>query len=61
MDRHLVAYYIGIAILFAISSVTLATNKTVLKSSIRFQGLTLLVAALLIAYYFTNKEGFIYF
>jgi hypothetical protein len=61
MDRHLVAYYIGIAILFAVSLVTLSTNKTILKSSIRFQGLIILVATLLIAYYFTAKEKIIYF
>lgn len=55
MDRHLVSYYIGISIIFA-SHIYLITG-----SQMTTHAYINLIAALLIAYYFTAKEGFIYF
>ncbi len=54
MDKHLVAYYIGIAIVFG-------THLFMLTKSVNNHAIINLIGALLIAYYFTNKEGFIKF
>lgn len=58
MDQHLIAYYIGIFIMIATHIYLL----TITKESIMVQHSYInLIAALLIAYYFLNKEGFIEF
>jgi hypothetical protein len=60
MDRHLIAYYIGIAIVFITHTSTLiAPGKPM--TSMRTHAIVNLVAGALIAYYFMHKEGFIQF
>ena len=55
MDLHLVFYYIGIFLVFA------THIPMIFKSSMRNHALVNLFAAMCIAYYFMNKEGFIHF
>jgi len=55
MDFHLIAYYIGIAIVF-VSHIYI-----VVKSGMNAHAGINLLGASLIAYYFMNKEGFIKF
>jgi hypothetical protein len=55
MNSHLLAYYIGIAIVFA-SHIYL-----IVKGGITAHAGINLLGASLIAYYFMNKEGFIKF
>ena len=55
MDIHLLAYYIGILIVFATHIYLLVGGHMTAHA-----GLNLLAGAL-IAYYFMNKEGFIKF
>lgn len=55
MGIHLLAYYIGIAIVF-LSNIYLIVTKGMTAHSV-----SNLIAAVLIAYYFMNKEGFIKF
>jgi hypothetical protein len=55
MDKHLLFYYIGIAIVFF-------THFRILMGDFsNTHALLNLFAALCIAYYFTHKEGFIRF
>jgi len=56
MDIHLVFYYIGIVIVF-LSHITMAMKP----GPMRIHAYVNLFAASCIAYYFMNKEGFIYF
>lgn len=60
MDIHLLAYYIGIFIVFA-SHLVMAVlpNKHFMSTNAHILGN--LFAATLIAYYFMHKEGFIRF
>lgn len=58
MDIHLIAYYIGIFIVFASHIYVLSHKPT---DSIRMHSLVNLIAGVLIAYYFMNKEQFITF
>jgi hypothetical protein len=58
MDLHLLAYYIGILIVFA-SHIYMLMNKP--SKMMRNHCYINLVAAVLIAYYFMNKEKFIQF
>lgn len=61
MDLHLISYYIGIFVVFA-SHIYLLTMKNVMSGDIlQMHSYANLMAALLIAYYFMNKEGFIKF
>jgi hypothetical protein len=55
MDLHLLAYYIGISIVFATHVYLLVGRQMTAHAVLN------LVAAGLIAYYFMNKEGFIKF
>ena len=55
MDTHLFAYYVGIAIVF-LSHIYLAATKGITAHVVLN-----IFGALLIAYYFMNKEGFIKF
>jgi len=55
MNLHLLFYYIGISIVF----LTHAYMLTV--PAMRAHAVLNLVAAACIAYYFTHKEGFIFF
>lgn len=60
MDFHLISYYIGIFIVFA-SHIYLLYNPEQHKNSLKIHSIANLVGAVLIAYYFMNKEGFIKF
>lgn len=60
MDQHLIAYYIGIFIVFA-SHIYIIYKPADLHTSPETHAYINLVAALLIAYYFTSKEDFIHF
>ena len=55
MDFHLLAYYIGISIVFATHVYLLVGRRMTVHAGLN------LVAGGLIAYYFMNKEGFIQF
>ena len=59
MDIHLLSYYIGIFIVF-ISNIFLLINSKSYKI-ITYHAYLNIIAALLIAYYFMNKEKFIKF
>lgn len=58
MDRHLIAYYIGIFIVFA-SHIYVLAMKEMSMNDMKTHSYINLAAALCIAYYFMNKEGFI--
>lgn len=58
MDQHLIAYYIGIFIVFASHIYLLSISKNSVMIQHSYVNLT---AALLIAYYFLHKEGFVKF
>lgn len=58
MEQHLLAYYIGIFIVFASHSYMLI-NPSQPISTLEQHIYANLIAACLIAYYFTNKEGYI--
>jgi uncharacterized membrane protein len=58
MDIHLVCYYIGIFIVFVSHAYTLFNNPT--EMMMKHSWLNIF-AAILIAYYFMNKEEFIDF
>ena len=58
MDLHLLSYYIGIFIVFASHIYVLAKNPS---KNMKIHSYVNLVAVLLIAYYFMNKEKFIRF
>ena len=54
MDSHLIAYYIGIAVVFL--SHIFMLIKPMPPSGMRMHAIINIVAACLIAYYFMNKE-----
>lgn len=56
MDRHLIAYYIGILIIFA-SHVYMLYAPNQMTDMIQTHAYINILAGILIAYYFTNKEG----
>lgn len=58
MDLHLVSYYIGILIVF-VTHVYMLLDKP--STTVLWHSVINIVAALMIAYYFMNKEGFIQF
>lgn len=60
MDRHLIAYYIGIAIVFITHIAPLVAPERPL-TSMRVHSILNLVAASLIAYHFMHSQGFIKF
>jgi hypothetical protein len=57
MNIHLLAYYIGIAIIFITHLYMLKDSKIDMRS----HAIINLVGGGLIAYYFMNREGFIKF
>ena len=59
MDIHLISYYIGIFIVF-FSQIYILMSKSSYKM-ISFYAYLNIFGALLIAYYFMNKEKFIMF
>jgi hypothetical protein len=60
MDAHLLAYYIGITVVFASHlAMALFPKKKLVSMPMHVYGN--LVAAMLIAYYFMHKEGYIQF
>jgi len=65
MERHLIAYYIGIVILFAMAIVPLVTGVSLLGVvvghgvNLKQRSLVLLTATLLVAYQFTYSQGMI--
>ncbi len=60
MNLHLISYYIGIFVVFA-SHIYLLTVKNMSNDMMQMHSYVNIIAALLIAYYFMNKEGFIKF
>jgi len=58
MDIHLIFYYIGISIVF-LTHLGGLWSPLLLTHSPRVHSVLNLLAGLFIAYYFTNKEGFI--
>ena len=61
MDRHLVFYYIGIFIIFATHLYMLGFVNEMKRKEVIGHSIINLLAALMIAYYFMNKEGIISF
>lgn len=59
LDQHLVAYYIGIAVILLANIYFLINEKPLLEGA--WLGYAHLVAVACIAYYFMHKEGFIKF
>jgi hypothetical protein len=59
VDGHLVTYYIGIAIIFITHLYMLIMPQNMSANMVRVHAGLNLAAALMIAYYFTHKEGFI--
>jgi len=59
MDIHLISYYIGICIVFFSQIYILLTNTG--PKTITYYAYINILGAMLIAYYFMNKEKFIYF
>ena len=60
MDNHLISYYIGIFVIFISHSYMLLFPEQKIVS-MRDHSIINIIAALLIAYYFMHKEGFIKF
>jgi len=58
INIHLIAYYAGIVIVFFSHIYTLVNNPT---DMMKYHSYINIFAALLIAYYFMNKEEFISF
>ena len=58
MNIHLIAYYIGIFTIFA-SHIYLITKPQQSPESMKTHSIINITAAVLIAYYFMNKEGYI--
>jgi hypothetical protein len=58
INIHLIAYYAGIVIVFLTHIYTLVNNPT---DMMKYHSYINIFAALLIAYYFMNKEEFISF
>lgn len=59
MDIHLISYYIGIFIVFFSQIYILLTNTG--SKTVTYYAYINILGASLIAYYFMNKEKFIYF
>lgn len=59
MNLHLISYYIGIFIIFFSQIYILVTNPS--PKMIPYYAYLNIFGAFLIAYYFMNKEKFIYF
>lgn len=59
MNRHLLAYYIGITIVFGTHAYILINKDRPIPTV--SHGSVNILACMLIAYYFMNKEGFIKF
>jgi len=59
MDKHLIFYYIGIALVFITHIYMLINAKNNMEDKVH--AIINLFAACSIAYYFMNKEGFIRF
>lgn len=60
MNIHLFFYYLGIAIVF-ITHIYMLMKPSMNMKQMQMHAIINLVAALFIAYYFMNKEGFIKF
>jgi hypothetical protein len=58
MDKHIISYYAGIFIVFASHLYVLTQSPS---DSMKTHSYANIVGALLIAYYFMNREGFIAF
>lgn len=61
MNKQLIAYYIGILIIFATHLYMLGFIDKMERKEIVGHSVLNIFAGLMIAYYFMNKEGFISF
>ncbi len=61
MDLHLIAYYIGILTIFVTHLYPLIYDRSIFMITMKQHNIVNIVAGLLIAYYFMNKEKFIKF
>jgi len=61
MNIHLVSYYIGILLIFITHFVMLVLPKAMSQTQLRVHAIINIVAAIMIAYYFMNKENYIKF
>ena len=60
MDKHLVAYYIGIAII-VLSHIYMLSSSMMSESETKYHAWGNLLASAMVAYYFMSKEGFVKF
>ncbi len=60
MDKHLIAYYVGILIIFITHIYMLADSQVVMMSA-KEHAVANLLAGAMVAYYFMNRERYINF
>ncbi len=58
MDRHLIAYYIGILVVFA-SHIYMLVQPTAFDGDMKMHAIANIAAACLIAYHFMHTQGYI--
>jgi hypothetical protein len=61
MDKHIISYYVGIFVILSTHLYLLSIQNVMPAKDMHIHSYINLVAALMIAYYFLNKEKFIEF